>query len=557
MKRSWLYVMTSAVTFRAERGGTVTAIPSETHKPKVVRAGLLCLVTLSAIGGAVTVALITTPYGIGLSPDSAAYIAGARSILGELSYLGRNGEPLTTFPPGFSMALALFAHAGLDLQTAARVLNTAVLFFTILLSGLWLERRVCHAAIAATGIIVVALARSTIYVLSFAWSDGLFILLTLMGLYLLDRYSALSSDRYLMLSALAIAGATVTRYAGISILPTAAIFLFITHRSGVGTRARAVVIFLAFASAPLAGWLVRNWIVAGNLTGFRPAAAVGVADALAEALGAIGSWFVPVRLFPPSVVGAAVLAATFACMSYIAVLALRSRPTNQRLLTMLLLSIFSLSYTVLMVYSRSAVALDPIDHRYMAPIAVPLLMLLILGLDEIRCRMAARPFSNSWTRRLLPVTVVASAILLLTALSVRSAKQSIARVNAAPVYGAGGYGSPTYQESHALAWLRANPPQGPLITNDPSAAYLLADVKSQLSPRRHPYQSAEPTSDLADLAMAVAHNGPASLLWLAASEEDFLYAPDELAQLFRVEVIRQFEDGALYRVWPKPPDTAS
>ena len=89
------------------------------------------LIALGLIAlGAVGVLLYATPEGLGLSDDSIAYIAGARSMLNGEGYreawLASNG-PVTHFPPGFSSILALIGVSGLDPVRGARFLN-ALLF---------------------------------------------------------------------------------------------------------------------------------------------------------------------------------------------------------------------------------------------------------------------------------------------------------------------------------------------------------------------------------------------------------------------------------------------
>ena len=77
--------------------------------------------------GAIGVLLYSTPQGLGLSDDSIAYIAGARSLLSGQGYreawLASNG-PVTHFPPGFSSVLALIGLSGLDPLRGARFLNS-------------------------------------------------------------------------------------------------------------------------------------------------------------------------------------------------------------------------------------------------------------------------------------------------------------------------------------------------------------------------------------------------------------------------------------------------
>ena len=84
---------------------------------------------LIAVAG-IFLILKATPEGMGLSDDSIAYIAGARSMLAGNGYreawLNSNG-PVTHFPPGFSSVLAFLGLFGLDPLRGTRFVN-ALLF---------------------------------------------------------------------------------------------------------------------------------------------------------------------------------------------------------------------------------------------------------------------------------------------------------------------------------------------------------------------------------------------------------------------------------------------
>src|SRR6185503_13517523 len=99
-----------------------------TYQAKLRLAAFLTLFLFAMTG--TLLLLQTTPEGLGLSDDSIAYIAGARSMLAGDGYreawLASNG-PVTHFPPGFSSVLAFFGWFGLDPLRGTRFVN-AILF---------------------------------------------------------------------------------------------------------------------------------------------------------------------------------------------------------------------------------------------------------------------------------------------------------------------------------------------------------------------------------------------------------------------------------------------
>lgn len=88
------------------------------------------LAIAAAISLSIVAALAATPYGIGVTPDSVAYVRAAESLReGTGLYVpGYDGAlvPLTHFPPLYPATLAGLAALGLEPLQAARC--TAILF---------------------------------------------------------------------------------------------------------------------------------------------------------------------------------------------------------------------------------------------------------------------------------------------------------------------------------------------------------------------------------------------------------------------------------------------
>ena len=91
-------------------------------------ASFFALLLISLIG--MVLVLRATPQGLGLSDDSIAYIAGARSMAAGDGYREAwlaSDQPVTHFPPSFSAVLAFFGLLGIDPLHAVRWVN-ALLF---------------------------------------------------------------------------------------------------------------------------------------------------------------------------------------------------------------------------------------------------------------------------------------------------------------------------------------------------------------------------------------------------------------------------------------------
>ena len=106
--------------------------------------GLLPLVIPSLVGvlgiGAVLVA--TAHGGIATSYDSADYISIARHLRSGQGYVTYAGSLAADRPPLFPALLAAFAFIGIDPFAAARGINALCFGLIILVTGMWLRRRV-------------------------------------------------------------------------------------------------------------------------------------------------------------------------------------------------------------------------------------------------------------------------------------------------------------------------------------------------------------------------------------------------------------------------------
>src|SRR5262245_27880051 len=135
--------------------------------------------------------LQATPEGLGLSDDSIAYIAGARSVLAGNGYreawLASNG-PVTHFPPGFSSALTFLGLFGLDPLRGARFLNALLFGLNAGLLGIlaWRMTPSITAGLVLAGIFL--MSGEMLQIHAVAMSEPLFILLALCAFWNFDLY---------------------------------------------------------------------------------------------------------------------------------------------------------------------------------------------------------------------------------------------------------------------------------------------------------------------------------------------------------------------------------
>jgi hypothetical protein len=226
-------------------------------------------IALSLLAGlGVFIILHATPEGLGLSDDSIAYIAGARSILSGEGYreawLASNG-PVTHFPPGFSSLLALIGLSGLDPLRGARFINSVLFGLNTSLLGLigWKMTKSKIAGILLALLFV--LNASLIRVHAVAMSEPLYIFLSLLAFLAFHQYFESLEDRWLILTGALVGMTYLTRYAGLALLATFLVALLLLNETWQQPLKRAGI-FILGALPFLAGWGIRNKLVADNAT---------------------------------------------------------------------------------------------------------------------------------------------------------------------------------------------------------------------------------------------------------------------------------------------------
>ena len=481
-----------------------------------VAVGTGCLVT----AGLVLVA--TSTYGPGLTPDSLTYVSTAISLASAGGFQDHAGEPLVLFPPLYPLLLAPGLWLGAAALSVVRVLNMICTVGIVVVGFSIASRHVSSPGLRLAALATLVLSGPVLFVARYAWSEPLFLLLTLAATYYLER--ALSSDRrpWVVAAAGLVALACLTRYAGVALILGGATSLLFA-RCPVRRKVATVAVFVVVAGLPLALWLVRNLVVAGSATGGRPSSSEGVVSSTGRALSVMGAWLV--GDWAPATLGVGLMIAFLLAVARLLVVC------EHRSLVPLTATTGAL--LVGSIVSASTTAVDAFDDRLLSPFYVPVAILAFVMLD-------------GWAETWKPTWVLAIAGLWVLAVpAIEVADETVK----ASQFGAGGYAHTDWQKSEVMQRLREDAVTTPLWTNAPAAVWFLLDGReARLSPRRHAYRSPDtPTNDLVYLEAALGH-GPVTVAWFDQRAEPYFLRPDELAALFEVETVASARDGEILAI---------
>jgi len=460
-------------------------------KPQPLFFIALGLIALSAIG----ILLYSTPEGLGLSDDSIAYIAGARSILAGNGYreawLASNG-PVTHFPPGFSFLLALSGLSGLDPLRGARFLNSILFGANAFLLGV-IGWRMTRSQVAGVVLALFFLVNASLFnVHAVAMSEPLYIFFSLAAFLMFSYFGveqlavpqAGASSRtpekkvWLIATGVLTAFAYLTRYAGLALLATFIIVLILLHDTWK-KRISSVAIFLASAFPFLLGWNIRNLLVADNATNrmlvYHPLTAENIETGIYN----FSEFFIPVETWRRAVVKIPNLFVAFLSILALCLLVwvvykgLKkfSQPaTEQPEILSFTNGLYIFGYLASIISSMLLFdASTKFKLRILSPVYVSLLILLV--------------FFGHWLwqkRTMLWQGSIILATLLIFCLSLYDMAGAVTKLHK----GGQGYASFQWYDSQAMDFLSQLPKDIRIYTNQPGPVYLYADRPSYVLPDR-------------------------------------------------------------------------
>lgn len=430
-----------------------------------------------------------TPDGLGLSDDSIAYVAGARSMVAGNGYreawLASN-QPVTHFPPAFSSVLAFVGNLGMDPLRAARWVNALLFGLSAGLLGIlgWRMTRSLTAGLMLAGLFV--LSGEMFQVHAVTMSEPLFIFLSLLSFWMFDLYFERKHHWWWLAACGTFSGiAYLTRYAGLALVATFVVALLILHTNWK-KRFTSAGIFLVSVMPWVLGWSLRNRLVAGNATNRAFAWHPLTAENIDPGLRVFSEFFIPIEpwrqviarqslviwLMIALVLGAVLIWVGVRGWKY---LSKSPTPTPSPLGEVISFTTALYIFAYLASILASMLMFDAATKfklRILAPVLVSLLVLLVaLGVWL-------------WSRRRAVVTGLA--ILLL---GVSIYKQTVT-VRDWPKHGLG-YASFQWYDSQAMDFLRELPAGVMIYTNEPGAVYLYTERGAYVLPDRFDAVTAE------------------------------------------------------------------
>ena len=491
---------------------------------------------LGAVGFA-TVS-VSTRWGAGLSPDSLVYVDAGRNLLRGSGIAATRADgslhPLTHYPPLYPVVLAAAGRLVGDPAAGARWVGAIVFAANIVLVGRMVaDFSSSSAALSAAALTL--LSPDLLEVHSMAWSEGPFILLSTLGLFLLARYAGGGSAVLLGGSAVMAALAVMTRYAGTALVATGVTTVVCLGR---GVRARRVVdalLYAVIACTPVAAWTVRNLRLAHTAVN-RTATLhpIGLVQ-LGDAVTVVSGWVLP-RAPAAIRIGALVAVLGILVVASARGAGERAAAARERGALSWILVVYCASYILMLLMTISMLdANTPMDARILSPLYVVALMVVLPATG----RLAARSVRGSLAPVLLLPVLLAHAIA------------AVAFVSRA--YSAGqGYVGRSWRESPTIRRIGALPERTPIFSNRYDAIRLLTGRPAGRVPLTWDpgTRRANPrlVDEMARLQRELEERGGVVVYFTRmGGRAEYMIAEEELARELPLERVSRERDGAIYR----------
>ena len=536
---------------------------SNRYKKYLYRGGIL---SLSVLGVAIILTRQTN-YGVGLMVDSLTHTSTAESLLrGEGFVTAWNSRPQQGQPPLYALWLSLFTTLSITSRYSmygyAGYAGAIVFGLTILASVVWIAIKVRSRIIVIIGGGICAFSPFLGDMFSFALTETLFLFLTILSLLILDRFLTNNKRSMLILAAVFSALAWLTRHMGVTIVITSILVLMTRGGSTSRQKFNSVAIYSAISILPTSLWMLRNYIVLGQLrerwwsTGFDWITSLNLASS------EITKWLVGTtglnylnRLSRILGIDAALLRIIF--LGFITVLmgsglTYLYRKGIQINTRALIVPVFFISvYSVALIASLILTDID-VDMRYVSPAYIPIVVavMVILGryYDYITPTNRSRELPSSkpaYTRNNGLTFIIIASLFLHLILAVSSSYDQIQLWRRQGF----GYSSKPWIDSETIRYLRSNPISGQIYSNEARAVYTHIDVPDEVEVYLNQLQA-----ELPDEARYWGDNAHARdlemyVIWFHGwrpfiqTRYDFV----QLIHLQNLEIVKVLEDGIVLR----------
>jgi len=349
----------------------------------------------------ISLLFFSTPNGLGMSPDSIAYLKAAKDYVyghGLISFTSQ-------WPPLYPLLIVMISQVtGGDIFLASRILNTLIfaLNFSLLIICIKSYTQITYIfSIFISG--VLCLQGVITYVHFYAWSESTFILVILLDLLLLKKITSFQKNNinWIAFGTIIFLGtvAVCVRYIGYTVAVTNALVIFSQLNIKISKRFFLSVSNLLIPIAFITPWLLHRSSFQ-SLNTDRTFTFNGISfDTINEGLHNLTGWFYPQKLFSDYYINNALSFILFSTLMFILVFLpllyligitffnYKIKPIRIYLLkqseqiypVLIFISVYILSIIFFISFVDKKI---PLDNRILSPIFLPVFIFVVYFLSN-------------------------------------------------------------------------------------------------------------------------------------------------------------------------------
>lgn len=487
---------------------------------------------ISMIGMAL-ILLYTRHGGIGISPDSIAYLSVARNLIAHGAAVDYMLRPLVDFPvcyPFFLSVAGMITRA--DPLVAAPWINGLLMACIIFLMGYLIDSFSGATRLYKCIVLLcIALSPSLLEVYSMLWSETVFILLNIIFIAAFYRYLQKRTISALLICGLLASIACITRYAGVTLIGTG-LMLLVFDNSLEWQRKLKHCFFFGFSAVSLLVInLLRNASITGSLTGPRVRGILSLGDNIIYTGRVICDWLpVPGRQ-SQLVSGIMIFIFLLICILFL----LRNWYGKVQASSENCFAALFIVYTVFIIGISTVSHFEQLNNRLLSPLYIPMLVSLTSWLPGSLRKLRPAYFKPA-----------AGVLLLLAFFFLRYQYQQVDRMyNDVKDSGIPGYTEDSWKASETARFLRGHRnyfnADYDIYSNAHEAAYFNGSIRAESLPHRR---------DQNDIRDFFSEDG-FYLIWFDNFSDNELVKFKTIRQNAVVEKKYDFKDGDIFFIRPR------
>lgn len=416
-----------------------------------------------------TLVVVSTRSGIGISWDSTDYMAVGRNMASGIGVIDVVGLSMTVRPPGISSLICLGDWLGLMPSTTFVIINTVSAGVSTFFAMLILKKANVRKSVVISALFIIAFSPSLLSMYSMAWSEPVFIALVVTALWI--ALSPRTLPMHLLLGTMFVSMFFI-RYVGpFYSFPIALIAIFTQSRRSGFIKSIFRIGSIYFVSlVPQCLWLLRNKSIDGTLTGARNGAGGTYLQPIKTMTGTFGSWIVGHDPLDGNggiylnwndfsaimkIAGCIFVALLVALIFFLVTLCKQRHEASIIALCLLFVSIFYITFSVIRFVHFE---IGPLDNRMMSGVYIPLILIFGIGLDI--------SLQNTILKKFVSLTF----ICLLAVISSQSILSAID-------YGSNGryWGSDIHQSQPLHQFVKSLDPKSQFMSNEPQMLFSIIE----------------------------------------------------------------------------------